>query len=178
MQNPIDQTPTTTFIGLNAIFLGQHHDNQSQRLSFCGSIWAVGNGKGGSGERCGDRVYSNDTDCTGVQGEETDLKDEELDSKSLFLSTARTSTVLSSPWLLLRSTCKRRVFLILASVGHRASAWQYIAAEDIDPLEYKRRQHSNKCLANRKHGRELFLVGKTLKFEGAAIIQWNTSDVK
>ncbi|KAF9065250.1 hypothetical protein BDP27DRAFT_1366506 [Rhodocollybia butyracea] len=49
---------------------------------------------------------------------------------------------------------------------------------DIDLLEYKRRQHSSKCPANRKHGKELFSFGKMLKFEGAAIIQWNTSDVK
>ncbi|KAF9060683.1 hypothetical protein BDP27DRAFT_1370331 [Rhodocollybia butyracea] len=54
----------------------------------------------------------------------------------------------------------------------------YITAEDIDPLEYKWRQHSSECAANRKHGKELFSVGKTLKFKGAAIIQWNTSDVK
>ncbi|KAF9064875.1 hypothetical protein BDP27DRAFT_1366863 [Rhodocollybia butyracea] len=54
----------------------------------------------------------------------------------------------------------------------------YITAEDIDPLEYKQRQHSSECPANRKHGKELFSVGKMLKFEGAAIIQWITSDVK
>ncbi|KAF9062994.1 hypothetical protein BDP27DRAFT_1480137 [Rhodocollybia butyracea] len=49
---------------------------------------------------------------------------------------------------------------------------------DIDLLEYKWRQHSSECLANCKHGKELFLFGKMLKFKGAAIIQWNTSDVK